>query len=86
MIFRTKYKLFKYLIIPFGLTNTPILKQKLINNIFKDIFNKYIIPYLNNTLIYSGKALEDHKGKVYKIFKRFNKRNLKFKLKKYYFY
>ena len=68
-MFYTKYKLFKYLIIPFGLTNTPVSEQELINNIFKDILDEYIITYLNNILVYSKKALEDHKKKVYKILK-----------------
>ena len=59
---------------PFGLINMPALEQELINNIIKDILNKYIIIYLDNTLIYSGKALEDYMGKVYKVFRRFNKK------------
>ena len=66
---------------PFGLTNAPASKQELINNIFRDIFDEYIIIYLNNILVYSNKALEDHIGKIYKVFKYFNRRNLKFKLK-----
>ena len=48
--------------------------------------NKYIIIYLNNTLVYSKWALNNYIGKVYKIFKHFNKRNLRFKLEKYYFH
>ena len=63
-----------------------VLKQKLINNIFKDILDKYIIIYLNNILVYSGKALKNYIKKVYEVFKHFNKKNLKFKLKKYCFY
>ena len=71
---------------PFRLTNMPVLKQKLINNIFRDILDEYIITYLDNILVYSDKALKDYIKKVYKIFKYFNKKNLRFKLKKYYFY
>ena len=44
---------------PFGLTNTPILEQELVNNIFKDILDEYIITYLNNILVYSTKVLDD---------------------------
>ena len=71
---------------PFGLTNIPTFKQELINNIFKDILDEYIITYLDNTLIYSNKILKDYIKKIYKMLKRFNKRNLKFKLKKCYFH
>ena len=52
------------------------------NNIFKDILNEYIIIYLNNILIYSIKALDDYIKKIYKVFRRFNKKNLKLKLEK----
>ena len=76
----------KYLIILFGLTNTPILKQELINNIFKNILNKYIIIYLNNTLVYFIKTLDNYIGKIYKIFRHFNEKNLRLKLEKYQFY
>jgi hypothetical protein len=35
IIFRTRYKLFEYLVISFGLTNTPVFFQNLINNILR---------------------------------------------------
>ena len=41
-----------------------------------------MITYLNNILIYSARTLNDYINKIYKIFRRFNKRNLKFKLEK----
>ena len=86
MAFYTKYGLFKYLVMLFGLTNAPILEQELINNIFKDILDEYIITYLDNTLVYFTKILDDYIKKVYKIFKYFNKRNLRLKPKKCRFY
>ena len=63
----------------FGLINAPILEQKLINNIFKDILDKYIIIYLDNILVYFARTLNNYINKVYKVFKRFNKKNLKLK-------
>ena len=74
------------MVILFGLINIIISKQKLINNIFKDILDKYIIIYLDNTLVYSSRILGDYIGKVFKVFKRFNKKNLKFKMEKYHFH
>ena len=53
----------------FRLTNAPATYQKLINNIFQDILNKYIITYLNNTLIYSNKTLKNHITKMRKVLK-----------------
>ena len=52
---------------PFGLTNTPAIYQKLINDTFQDILDKYIITYLNNTLIYSNKMLKDYIIKVKEV-------------------
>ena len=54
---------------PFGLINIPTLEQKLINNIFRDILDEYIIIYLDNTLIYSSGTLDDYIKKVHKVFK-----------------
>ena len=84
--FHIKYRFFKYLVMPFGLINISISKQELINNIFKDILDKYIIIYLDNILVYSNRALEDYIKKVYKILKWFNKKNLKFRPEKCRFY
>ena len=67
---------------PFRLTNISTSEQELINNIFKDILDEYIITYLNNILVYSNRVLDDYIKKVHKIFRWFNKRNLRFKPKK----
>ena len=44
----------------FGLTNTPAIEQKFINDMFRDIFDDYIIFYLDDTLIYFNGTFEDH--------------------------
>ena len=61
-------------------------KQELINDLFRDILNNYIIIYLNNILIYSKKTLKNYQNKIKKILFHFNKTELKFKLKKCRFY
>ena len=71
---------------PFRLTNIPVLEQELINNIFKDILNKYIIIYLDDILVYFARVLDNYIRKVYKVFRCFNKRNLRLKPKKYQFH
>ena len=45
-----------------------------------------MITYLDDILVYSGKALKDYVRKVYKMLKDFDKRNLRFRLEKYCFY
>ena len=56
------------------------------NNIFQDIFNNYIIFYLNNTLVYSNKILKNHIQKIKKILNWFKEYKFYFKFKKCFFY
>jgi hypothetical protein len=49
--FKTKYGLFKYLIMPFGLSNAPTTFQALMNEILRDLLDIYVIIYLDNILI-----------------------------------
>ena len=70
----------------FSLINTPTTYQKLINNIFRDILDKYIIIYLDNILIYLNRILKDYIIKIKKILKQFNNRRLLFKPEKYKFH
>ena len=51
-IFKTYYNHYKFNIISFELINIFIIFQILINNIFKDLLNIYIIIYFNNILVY----------------------------------
>ena len=73
-------------IIPFKLTNVPASEQELINNIFRDILNEYIIIYLDDILMYCNRTLDNYIKKVYKILKQFNRKNLRFKPEKYHFH
>ena len=51
----------------FGLINAPIIYQELINNIFRDILDEYVIAYLDNILIYLSGTLEDYVIKVKEV-------------------
>ncbi|KAK3524878.1 hypothetical protein QTP86_011080 [Hemibagrus guttatus] len=50
---------YEYLVMPYGLTNVPPVFQSFINEIFKDVMEKYVIAYIDNNLIYSP-SYEDH--------------------------
>ncbi|KAF8676364.1 hypothetical protein RHS04_06533 [Rhizoctonia solani] len=51
--FRTKYGLYKSLVMTFGLTNTPAAFQHFMNKLFKDLLDECIVIYLDDILIYS---------------------------------
>lgn len=44
---------FEYLVMSFGLTNTPAVFQALVNYILRDFLNRYVFVYLNDILIFS---------------------------------
>ncbi|KAF8684327.1 hypothetical protein RHS04_01435 [Rhizoctonia solani] len=50
--FRTKYGLYKSLVMTFGLTNTPASFQHFMNDLFKDLLDVCVIIYLDDILIY----------------------------------
>ena len=69
----------------FRLTNTSATFQELINHVLYDHLNEFIIIYLNNILIYSENK-KNHEKHIKKFLKRFQEKNLYFKLKKYEFH
>jgi len=79
--FRTRYELYKYTIMSFGLTNASITCQKMINDALRQHLNRFVIAYLNDIMIYS-KILKEHVSHIFKILECLNRRNLHLKLKK----
>jgi len=76
-----KYKLYKYQVMLFRLTNILTIFQKLINHVLYDYLNEFVIAYLNNILIFS-EIEKKHEKHIKKIFKKFQKKNLYFKSEK----
>jgi len=58
IIFHTRFKLFKYLVMLFDLCIESILFQKYINNTLCKHLNKFYTAYLNDILIYFDNELE----------------------------
>ena len=61
--FRTRYEIYKYQIMLFGLTNTFATYQTLINDILIKYLDIYAVIYLNNIFIYS-ENLKNHQEHV----------------------
>jgi hypothetical protein len=57
--FSTKYGLYEYLVMSFGLTNAPTHFMYLRNSVFMPELDKFVIAFIDNILIYF-KSEEEH--------------------------
>ena len=79
--FRTRYGLFEYRVMPFGLTNAPATFQHLMNDVFREWLDDFVVIYLDDILIYSRNE-EDHTEHVCKVLQRLLDNGLYAKLEK----
>ena len=68
MVHITRYGTFKFLMMPFDLTNTPTIFYTLMNQLFKKHLDKFVIIYLDDIIVYS-QMLKKHVKYVRIIFK-----------------
>jgi hypothetical protein len=61
-VFITKYGMYEYTIMSFGQTNAPAFFMNLMNNVFMDYLNKFVVAFIDDILIYSQSEKEhvDH--------------------------
>ena len=57
--FTTRYGLYEYTVMSFGLTNAPAYFMNLMNKIFMDFLDKFFVVFIDDILIYS-KSEEEH--------------------------
>ncbi|KAK3545878.1 hypothetical protein QTP70_016572 [Hemibagrus guttatus] len=72
---------YEYRVMPYGLANAPAVFQSFINEIFRDIMNKYVVAYIDDILIYS-KSEEEHQGHVRTVLTRLLENQLYVKAEK----
>jgi len=54
---------------PFGLSNALLAFQRLMNEVFADLLDVYVVIYLDNIFIYSDN-IEDHKRHIREVLHR----------------
>ena len=79
--FKTKFGLYEYQVMPFGLMNAPATWQAFINNVLREYLDVFVIVYLDDILIFS-KTEEEHKEHVKKILRKLMDENLRIKIEK----
>ncbi len=72
---------YEYLVMPFGLSNSPSVFQAFINDVFRDMLNQWVIVYIDDILIYS-ETYEEHVKHVRTVLKRLMQHQLYAKAEK----
>ncbi|XP_041810033.1 uncharacterized protein lrfn4b [Chelmon rostratus] len=67
--FNTPNGHYEYLVMPFGLTNAPAVFQSLVNDVLRDMLNRFVFVYLDDILIFS-KNENEHVQHVRQVLQR----------------
>jgi hypothetical protein len=57
--FISRYGLYEYMVMSFGLTNAPTYFMYLMNKVFMEYLNKFVMVFIDNILVYS-RSEEEH--------------------------
>jgi hypothetical protein len=79
--FSTRYGLYEYVVMSFGLTNAPAYFIYLMNLVFMQELDKFVVVFIDDILIYS-KNSEDHAKHLHIVLQRLRDRHLYAKFSK----
>jgi hypothetical protein len=77
--FLTKYGLYEFTVMSFGLTNAPAFFMNLMNSVFMDYLDKFVVVFIDDILIYS-QSEEEHVDHLKMVLQRFREHQLYAKL------
>jgi hypothetical protein len=67
--FSTRYGLYEYLVMSFGLTNAPANSMYMMNSVFMPELDKFVVVFIDDILVYS-KNEEEHAGHLHVVLQR----------------
>jgi hypothetical protein len=79
--FITKYGLYEFMVMSFGLTNAPAYFMYLMNNVFMDYLVKFVVVFIDDILVYSQNE-QEHEEHLRKVLQRLRDCQLYAKLSK----
>ncbi|WVZ52311.1 hypothetical protein U9M48_003384, partial [Paspalum notatum var. saurae] len=80
--FITRFGLYEYTVMSFGLTNTPAYFMNLMNKVFMEYLDKFVVVFIDDILIYS-KTEEEHEEHLRLVLQKLREHKLYAKLSKY---
>nr|ABF97606.1 retrotransposon protein, putative, Ty3-gypsy subclass [Oryza sativa Japonica Group] len=79
--FSTRYGLYEFTVMSFGLTNAPVYFMNLMNKVFTDYLDKFVVVFIDDILIYS-KDEEEHVKHLRLVLEKLRKHKLYAKFSK----
>jgi hypothetical protein len=79
--FSTRYRLYEYLVMSFGLTNAPAYFMYLMNLVFMPELDKFVVVFIDDILVYSKNEAE-HTKHLHTVLQRLRDHQLYTKLSK----
>jgi hypothetical protein len=79
--FITKYGLYEFTVMSFGLTNAPTFFMNMMNSVFMDYLDKFVVVFIDDILIYSQSEAE-HADHLRMVLQRLREHQLYAKLSK----
>jgi hypothetical protein len=79
--FITKYGLYGFIVMSFGLTNAPAIFMNLMNSVFMDYLDKFVVVFIDDILIYS-QSEEEHADHLNMVLQRLREHQLYAQLRK----
>jgi hypothetical protein len=83
--FVSRYGLYEYTVMSFGLTNAPVYFMYLMNNVFMEYLNKFVVVFIDDILVYS-RSEEENEEHLRLALQKLRENRLYAKLSKYEFW